>query len=85
MGWQTEARVKLVQALRKAARECKVPQVSDSASRPKVRAMVQAILATTDAQLEKTRAAARQDLEDFEATFPSAEKRCQTLGAPCIP
>ena len=47
--------------------------------------MVQAILATTDAQLEKTRAAARQDLEDFEATFPGAEKRCQTLGAPCIP
>ena len=64
MGWQTEARVKLVQALRKAARECKVPQVSDNASRPKVRAMVQAILATTSAQLEKTRAAARQDLED---------------------
>ena len=74
MGWQTEARVKLVQALRKAARECKVPQVSDNASRPKVRAMVQAILATTDAQLEKTRAAARQDLEDFEATFPSAKR-----------
>ena len=49
MGWQSEQRVQLVRQLRAAATECGVESVPDNASRVRVRAMADAVLASTEA------------------------------------
>ena len=69
MGWKHKERTELVRILRQAAKECGVSVVADNASQAKVRAMAEAVLATSSAQHVYTRKQAREALKRYNETF----------------